>query len=229
MPRLHLFFLVAFTANCTHFSQAQAQAFTESGLRSDVSKENLSDTYTHYVPKVLFDTDVNQDSVDETIKILAQLTEQKAEAIIIEWNTPGGSVDDGFRLAKAIESSPVPIVCVVDGHSASMGAYLLQSCHVRIMTKRSILMLHEPAMGGNFHGQPTEWRSIADWLKAMSKAMCEHMARRTAVTPAQIEDKIRGGAMWWMAWEEAKSLRFVDFAVDSVSDVTSAYRNHLSM
>ncbi len=222
-----LFVLVAFTFNCTH--AAQAQSFSSSGLRMDVSKETgiLPSPTNHYVPKIAFEAEVDSDTVDQAITLIKALGEQKAEAIIIEWNSPGGSVEDGFRLAKAIENSPVPVICVVDGTAASMAAYLQQSCHVRIMTKRSTLMIHEPAMGGRFSGQQTEWRSIADWLAAMTKAMVEHMCRRTKISPADMEDKIRGGSMWWLAWGEAKSLGLVDVVVDSVSDVTSSYRNDL--
>ncbi len=222
-----LFVLVAFTFNCTH--AAQAQSFTSSGLRMDVSKETgiLPSKTNHYVPKITFEAEVDADTVDQAITLLKALAEQNAEAIIIEWNSPGGSVEEGFRLAKQIENSPVPIICVVDGSAASMAAYLQQSCHVRAMTKRSTLMIHEPAMGARFSGQQTEWRSIADWLSAMTKAMVEHMCRRTKILPADMENKIRGGSMWWLAWGEAQSLGLIDIAVDSVSDITTSYRNDM--
>lgn len=61
----------------------------------------------------------------------------------------------------------------------------------------------------------------------MTKAMVEHMCRRTKILPADMENKIRGGSMWWLAWGEAQSLGLIDIAVDSVSDITTSYRNDM--
>lgn len=182
--------------------------------------------YAHYVPKIVFNTEVNAESVAATMAIMDAATEEGAKAIVIEFNTPGGEVDSGFLLAKAIENSRVPVVCVVDGLAASMGMYLLQSCHVRAMTKRSSLMIHEAAVGAqSFYGPEVKWRSIAEELKRTNRAMAEHLAHRMTVSADEILIRIVGGLQWWLDWKDAVNFGAVDLVVDSVQEITDSYRN----
>jgi ATP-dependent protease ClpP protease subunit len=166
--------------------------------------------------------------VAQTVALMDASVKAGAKAIIIEWNTPGGEVDSGFILAKAIEESPVPVICVVDGTSASMGAYLLQSCKTRIMTKRSSIMMHEVAMGASsFYGHAVKWQAVADQMKATNRAMAEHMARRMTISVETLMGAIKNGAQLWLTWDEAKSIKAVDLVVDTVSQVTDSYRESL--
>lgn len=193
---------------------------TEPGLSSEESK--------YYVPKIKFDTQVDSESVQQTMTLMSAVTEAGAKAIIIEWNTPGGEVDSGFLLSRAIEESPVPIICVVDGDAASMGMYILQSCHTRIMTKRSTLMIHEAAIGsGSFYGHEVTWRSVAERLKSTNIAMAEHLAHKMNVPATEILRRIEGGLQWWMNWSEALDVKAVDLVVNDVKEVTESYRNTL--
>ena len=99
----------------------------------------------HLIAQLTFSADVTEESVDAAIKFLNEAQAQDGlEAVVIELNSDGGSVTDGFRLAREIEKSRVPVICVVEGSAASEGFYLLQSCTERYMTKRSMLMIHYP-------------------------------------------------------------------------------------
>lgn len=180
----------------------------------------------HYVPKISLDGEVNDESVDAVLTLMQAVVDNHAEAIILEINTPGGSVDAGFKLAKYMENSPVPIVCVVDQEAASMGFYLLQSCTVRTMTKRSILMAHEPAIrgGGAGDGHENSWRSIAEVLHAMSRAMAEHMTHRMNISADVMMEHISGSKMWWFTWIDALQFKAVDGVVNSVEEVTMSMR-----
>lgn len=179
------------------------------------------------VPKITFADEVNGESVAAAIDLINQANEAGAKAIIFEIDTPGGEIGTGFRLARAIEESKAPVVCVVDDSALSMGMYLLQSCKVRIMTKRSSLMIHEAGMGGMVMGHEVTWRNIAEALKAINKAMFEHVARRMTVKPEWIADKCRGGSQWWLNWDEALKVHAVDYVVTSVGEVVDSYRTTL--
>lgn len=184
--------------------------------------------HDRYVPKITFESDVSEESVNITIDLLDQANKGGAETIVIEFDTPGGSVMDGIRLAKAIEQSKAPVVCVVDGMAASMGFYLLQSCHTRIMTKRSVLMAHEPAIGGQMHGKEHQYAEIADLLKKLNRAMCEHMAGRMGMPVEELMAKIRN-TEWWLTWDEAKDTNVVDLVVVSVQSVVDSLRKDLTL
>lgn len=184
------------------------------------------DTSNHFVPRISFVGVVDGESVDEAILLLRRAVAAGAKAIVIEINSPGGHVNAGFLLARAIEDSPVPVACVVDGEAASMGFYLLQSCDVRLMTRRSVLMIHEPSFGG-VRGTPEELRQAADALKAIAQAMAEHCAAKMKITVEELKART-DNKDWWMEWREALHVGAVDDVVTSVDEVVVSYRDHLA-
>lgn len=195
--------------------------------QGEPSEPSVDEESNYLVPKIKFDTEVTEDSVGQTIDMLHKSVDMGAKAVIIEWNTPGGEVDSGFKLAKEIEDLKIPVICIVDGEAASMGMYLLQSCPVRMMTKRSTLMIHEAAMSGNVHGHEVKWRSIAESLRVSNKAIAEHLSKRMFVSAAEISARIVGGLQWWLSWDEAIQFGAVDQVVEDVKSVTESYRNNL--
>jgi len=164
----------------------------------------------------LFDGEVSPYTVDAAIEAVNKANAEGASRIVIEWNTPGGDVFAGMRLAKVLENSQVPTVCVVDGMSASMGFYLLQSCQTRIMTHRSLLMAHGPAAGAA--GKTSDVGDMAALLARLQHAMVRHMCKRMNVTPEEFEAQI-DRRDWWMTDDEALSYGAVDRLVDLPSDV----------
>jgi len=179
------------------------------------SKVIPSDHQTHgEIPRLYFNDAVNSDTVGFAIAFLQQSVKEGATKVVIEWNSPGGSVEDGFLLSKAIESSPVPVVCVVDGYAQSMAAYILQSCTTRLMTKRSFLMMHQPAYRG-VAGQPDLLKELSDGLLVLSRAMTEHLAHRSKLSAEEINRQIANGRAWHLGWEEALRSGFVDAVLAS--------------
>lgn len=58
---------------------------------------------------------------------------EKCASILLEINTPGGSLDTTRQIVETILNSPRPYLCVVSpsgGHAGSAGAIILQACHV---------------------------------------------------------------------------------------------------
>lgn len=169
---------------------------------------------------IIFSGTVDEESVGEFIQTLNRHLATNPKSIVVEINTPGGSVGAGMEMGKAIERSPVPVVCVVDGMAASMGLYILQSCDVRTMTKRSLLMGHEPA--GSSRGQPQEVQQTADLLTKLSRAMAYHIVSKSKLTVDEYISKISGGKELWLTCEDAVAFAFVDFSVGSVAEILAA-------
>lgn len=163
-------------------------------------------------------------SVRPLIDELANV-DSSVKGFILEINSGGGSVDDGFLLSKAIENSTVPVHCVVDGDGMSMAFYILQSCTIRMMTKRSVLMIHQPSVGGTSGGNVNQLLELGEYLDNLYNAMVEHCTRRTLLTPAQLKAKIDKRA-WWMGHEEALKLRVVDFVVTTTDDAFIIAKAH---
>jgi len=166
-----------------------------------------------------FRSPVDDDSVPEFITKLNDHIRAGDKKIVVELNTPGGSVGYGFDMGHAIERSPVPVICVVDGMAASMGLYILQSCDVRVMTVRSLLMGHAPS--GGTQGQEGDLLRLAQVLRALSVAMANHITHKTAMTSHEYLEKIANGQELWLTAEQALTWRFVDYTVSSVHEVTA--------
>lgn len=162
------------------------------------------------VPKYRFSDEVNEQTSKAAVAWLNKANDAGADEILIEFNTPGGSIPDGFELARAIEDSKAPVSCVVDGNGESMGFYLLQSCNTRYMTKRSKLMAHEPSLSGGMSGQPNRWQAIADMMKAENENMIEHCSHRLKISREQYVAKTEGGRMWFLLWQEALKVGAID-------------------
>jgi ATP-dependent protease ClpP protease subunit len=134
-----------------------------------------------------------------------------ADTLMIDINTPGGSVSEGFELEKALEATKAKVYCVVDGDAYSMGFFMLQSCQNRVMTKRSALMAHEPLT----MSEADEMRTIHDLeetvqdLRTDARGIAEHAIKRMKITFEQYVEKT-ADKKWFMAWPEALQVGAVD-------------------
>ena len=168
----------------------------------------------HKFAKIVFATEVSEESVNQAIDFMEK-SKADVEFVVIELNTPGGSVPDGFRLGKVIEEYGKPVHCIVDGEAHSMGFYLLQPCSTRTMTKRATLMAHEPSLGGRMYGNQHYFQDVANILATLSSAMAEHEAARLCITSDAFKKGIDNQA-WWMDWHEAARIGATDYIATSV-------------
>lgn len=140
------------------------------------------------------------------------LSPTKVDGIIIEINSGGGDFDSGFVISKIIETSPIPVMCIVDGEAASMAFYILQSCQIRAMTDRSTLMWHSVSLvGGGVNS--TNIESLGNRIAAMNRASAAHVAKRMNISKETVADKIKNHD-WWMAADEALLIGAVDVVID---------------
>lgn len=162
------------------------------------------------IPKLRFSDEVNEKTAKHLVKWIEAANRAGADQLLLEINTPGGSIPDGFEVMRAIEDSDAPVTCIVDGDADSMGFAILQSCEHRYMTPRSKLMAHEPAIGGNIHGQPNFFIAIADMMRAERDTLAIHCQHRLKVSLAEYHKHTDGGLMWWMLSDEAVRVGAVD-------------------
>ncbi len=159
---------------------------------------------------IRFWSDVDNDSADAAIAAIDEANARGVPSITINFDSGGGSIRAGFRLAKTIENSRAPVTCVVDGTAASMAHYLLQSCHVRLMTSRSVLMLHDAALYGEFGGQAPAWQNIANRLRVLSEALSQHQCRRLSISFTECRARSAAPLEWWMGADEALAVGAID-------------------
>lgn len=137
-----------------------------------------------------------------------ELIKKGIKTVVVEIDSQGGSVAAGMLIAKDIERYPGVVVCVVDGQAMSMALFILQSCDVRVMTPRSVLMAHQPSTRTS--GQPTVIQDTAEYLKRLNIAMAKHITRRSNISLEYYLNRIQHGQEWYMAFDEAVQYGFVD-------------------
>ena len=173
--------------------------------------------------RVMFNTEVSAESVAVTMAVMELAQAQGFTTILLEFNTPGGSVDAGFLLGKAIEDSPLPVVCVVDGEAASMGAWLLQGCKVRFMTPRSRLLMHGPSFSGVSGSlNAADLAYLLNDLQSLTVAMNAQLCGRLNITREDCDARI--AKQWWFAAPEALEVGAIDAIVPSVAAVMAQLR-----
>lgn len=165
---------------------------------------------------IIFNAEVDGDSVEAFVKELKE-ADSGDSPIVVEINTPGGSVFAGFQMSRAIEQSKNQVVCVVDGMAASMGLYILQSCDVRIMTARSLLMGHQPGAGAQ--GQQDELKKMGVILEKLNLVMAAHITSRMSIGIDEYLSLVAHGAELWLTPTEALAIGAIDSKVSSVRDV----------
>ena len=202
---------------------ADILASLETPPAPDLVKPNLLPG-EHWVPTFKLTEEVDGPIVKTLIANIKSANELGAEAILLQINSPGGSVWDGFDLMQAMEESNIPVNCVVDGMAASMAYNILQSCNTRMMTPRSTLMVHQAALGGQVYGHQDTFATLAARLAAVDEAMLWQEGHRLHITLDQLRAKVAHGAEWWTAFHEAKEVGQVDRVVKSIRQVQDSYR-----
>lgn len=168
-----------------------------------------------------FSDHISEDTVSKFNKFIAAATEAKADLIFVELNTPGGSLDDGHEMSRAIEHTPIPVLCLVDGTSASMGMYILASCDTKVMTKRSQLMIHQVhLMTGEGHAiSDVTSSNMAQVIQVATRAYIEWVTHNfKGVTVEGVLERISYGREWWLSWPEALKVGAVDKVIDVSPD-----------
>jgi ATP-dependent Clp protease, protease subunit len=183
----------------------------------------------HYVPVLAFTSDISDESVQRALELMAEARDAGAEAILLVLDSPGGSVTAGRALSKAIEDSPVPVHCLIDGQGYSMTFYVLQSCASRGATTRSGLMIHEP-MSFVSEGYRTRYEQHEgeEQIRVVAQGMIAHVAARLGLDPEVLQERIRGHS-WWMNAREALEARAVDYLVLRAAVVRDGLRANLQV
>ncbi len=161
--------------------------------------------------------DVDDASVAAVIAELKEANSLHPKKIVLPINSGGGSVQAGWELIKAIETSKAPVVCVVESMAASMAFATLQSCSERIVTRKSSLMAHQLSMSGEMRGQPEKWANVVRMMHAMEVALDWQCAHRLKISLEEYKKLIDSGRELWLTAEEAVAMGAADRIIDNFS------------
>jgi ATP-dependent Clp protease protease subunit len=190
--------------------ETEAAEIAVNDARRAEARYRASDGQNHVYQ---FDGAVNAQSVKACITTLSQWSRlEPGCAIEIVFNSPGGSVVDGFALWDFLTSlrtavKPHYLTTVCRGMAASMAGILLQAGDKRVIGAESVLLVHEISFGAG--GKIGEVEDQVEFAKMLTKRVLRIFENRTKMTVKQIEAKWRR-TDWWLTSDLALELGFAD-------------------
>lgn len=142
---------------------------------------------------------------------------QNAEVLVIELNTPGGSVATMFEIIEAMGNSAVPVVVYVaprDAQAASAGALITMAGDVSAMAPRTVIGAASPVDSSGGDIESTMERKVKEDLKAKVRGLLEgRSAEAIELAEAMVEDAKAVTA------NEALEVGLIDLIADDTEDL----------
>ena len=157
---------------------------------------------------------INPVSSELFITAIAEAEKAKAEAIIIQLDTPGG-LDTSMRdIIKAIIASDVPVIVHIypsGGRAASAGAFITLAAHISVMSPgTNIGAAHPVAMGGQTMDEETK-KKVENDAAAYIRSIAEQRGRDAKWA----EDAVRKSVS--ATENEALELKIIDLIAPDVT------------
>jgi membrane-bound serine protease (ClpP class) len=151
------------------------------------------------------------------IKIAEQ---HNAEVLVIQLNTPGGSVDTMLETIQVMRASTVPIVVYVspkDAIAGSAGALITMAGHASAMAPKTVIGAASPINGSGSDIESTLETKIRETLKAKARTLVEDRGEKAVkLAEAMIDNATAVTA------KEALDAKLIDFISDDTEDLLQA-------
>ncbi len=148
------------------------------------------------------------------IKVAEQ---RNAEVLVIQLNTPGGSVDTMSNMIGAIGKSKVPVVIYVspkDAQAASAGALITMAGHASAMAPRTVIGAASPIDSSGADIESTLEKKIKEDLKAKARTLVEHRGMEAIQLAESMIDDAKA-----VTAKEALEVGLIDFISDDTEDL----------
>ena len=125
--------------------------------------------------------------------------------------TYGGVCYAGFALIDAIRASKTPVHTIVLGTAMSMGIFVFNAGHKRLIGEHATLMYHDASISTGMNGEMTEGLKIElDEALRLQKMGSDFLMEYSLVEESILKDYINRKADWYISAEEAIRLKIAD-------------------
>lgn len=145
-------------------------------------------------------------------RFIADLKAIEAPKVVLEINSPGGSVIDALAMFTALRSSGKHITVKVLGIAASAASYLMLAGDHVVMPANTFAMLHNPLAGACGHAE--DLRDMADLLDKIGAALQATYAKRTGLSDEEVAVLLSKDT--WLTAQECLDLGLCDEVVDEL-------------
>lgn len=125
--------------------------------------------------------------------------------------TYGGVCYAGFALIDAIRASKTPVHTIVLGTAMSMGIFIFNAGHKRLIGEHATLMYHDVSISTGMNGEMTEGLKIElDEALRLQKMGSDFLMEYSLIEESVLKDYINRKADWYISAEEAIRLKIAD-------------------
>ena len=118
---------------------------------------------------------------------LKQAIEAKADTVVLDIKTPGGSLESTFEIMEALEKFPGHTLAYVDNEAMSAGAFISAVTQEIWFAPDGIIGAAAPVQSGGQDVDATMKQKLVSYLKARMRAVSEGKGRRGEVISAMID------------------------------------------
>lgn len=143
-----------------------------------------------------------------------------ADLLVIQLNTPGGSISTMSEMVEAIGSSRVPVVIYVaprDAQAASAGAIITMAGHVSAMAPRTVIGAASPVDSSGADIESTMQTKIKEDLKAKVRTLVGHRGADAVSLAEAMIDSAKA-----VTAQEALEAGLIDLIADDTEDLLQA-------
>ena len=152
--------------------------------------------------------DIDDEFYSKLLKNICLLQYLKTAPITIYLSTQGGDLSLSLGLYDKICSLPFEVKMIVLGDAFSGGSLLLQSADIRLMSKHSVLMIHD-LQNNDLSGKIEDISSVVKFSKKQNNYMLDIYEEKSNLTVQQLKHKF-SGPDWYLSSDEALELGFID-------------------
>ena len=154
----------------------------------------------------------------EYIKRGIETAEQRnAEVVVIQLNTPGGSVETMLEIIKEIRASEVPVVVYVaprNAFAASAGAMITMSGHVAAMAPETSIGASSPITSSGENLTSTADAKAKELIKASIRPFVTPRGEKALELAEAMVDEAKA-----VTADEALEVNLIDFVADDLEDL----------
>lgn len=176
----------------------------------------LSSTAYAEVLKIVVDDSIHPITDEYIGRAIAEAERDKAQALLIEINTPGGLLDSTRDIIEKILASPVPVIIYVTpsgSRAASAGFFILESADVAAMAPGTNTGAAHPVSLGGGKMDDTMKEKIENDSAALMRSVVSKRGRNVEIA----ETAVRQSKSF--TDQEALSQKLIDYVAPSEEDL----------
>jgi membrane-bound serine protease (ClpP class) len=143
--------------------------------------------------------------------------QRNAEVLVIQLNTPGGSIDTMLKIIDSIRASDIPVVVYVSPKGAiagSAGALITMAGQASAMAPETAIGASSPISGSGENLQSTLEAKQKEILKAKARTLISQRGAEAVTLAESMIDNAKA-----VTANEALEAKLIDFVADDVEDL----------